>query len=99
MGHHVSRRFFRTTVAVYLAVGSQLDEAYSYPNEATKTLRALPVLSDLPTDESGRVYVDVSAVYCGLALTSAILAELIASGHIEEITENQYVAVLQQVIW
>ena len=87
-------RYFRSTPAVYADISSQLDAAYGYPNPATKTDRTLPLLADLPTDGQGRVYLGVSAKYCEFNLPSELLPQLIAAGLVEEITAEQYDAVL-----
>lgn len=87
-------RYFRSTPAVYAAICAQLDAAYGYPNAETKTLRALPVAADLPTDNQGRVYLAISAEYCDYILPSEMLPELLASGAVEEITAAQYEALL-----
>jgi hypothetical protein len=90
-------RFFRSTPAVYANICAQLDEAYGYPNAETKTLRTLPLTADLPSDGQGRVYLAVSAEYCDYNLPSELLPQLIAAGLVEEITAEQYAAVLPNV--
>jgi hypothetical protein len=87
-------RYFRSTPTVYADICAQLDAAYGYPNQATKTLRALPLVGDLPDDSQGRVYLAVSAAYCDYNLPSELLPQLIAAGLVEEITPAQYAAVL-----
>jgi hypothetical protein len=90
-------RYFRSTPAVYAAICAQLDAAYGYPNVATKTERTLPLVAELPTDGTGRVYLAVSAEYCEFILPSQMLPQLIAAGVVEEITEAAYQAVLPQM--
>lgn len=87
-------RYFRCGPQVYAAIGAQLDAAYGYPNAATKTERALPLASTLPSDSQGRVYLAIQNDFCAYILPSQMLPELLASGDIEEITEAQYRAVL-----
>lgn len=87
-------RYFRSTAAVYADICTQLDAAYGYPNEATKTLRTLPLVADLPSDAEGRVCLAVSAEYCEFNLPSELLPQLIAAGLVEEITAEQYAALL-----
>jgi len=87
-------RYFRSTPAVYADICAQLDAAYGYPNAETKTLRALPLAADLPADDQGRVYLAVSAAYCDYNLPSEMLPQLIAAGLVEEITAQEYAAVL-----
>jgi hypothetical protein len=83
-------RYFRSAPAVYLFICQQLDAAYEYPNTATKTERALPVVGDLPADDQGRVYLAIAAEYCKYELPSRMLPQLISSGSIEEITAADY---------
>jgi hypothetical protein len=90
-------RFFRSTPAAYANICAQLDAAYGYPNAETKTLRTLPLTADLPSDGQGRVYLAVSADYCDYNLPSELLPQLIAAGAVEEITAEQYAAVLPNV--
>jgi hypothetical protein len=79
---------------VYLSICQQLDAAYGYPNTATKTERALPVVGDLPADDQGRVYLAISAEYCEYDLPSRMLPQLISGGAIEQIDAATY---LQEV--
>ena len=88
-------RYFRATVAVYADICQQLDAAYSYPNEATKTLRTLPPAAELPADASGRVYLAITAEYCEFVLPSQMLPQLLASGAVEEIDAATYQAAVQ----
>lgn len=83
-------RRFRSTPAVYESIRVRLNAAWGYPNEETKTATAIPHVSDLPADASGRVYLAVSNGYCDYVLPSEILAELLASGAVEELTADQW---------
>lgn len=87
-------RYFRSTPAVYASICAQLDASYGYPNAETKTERALPLASDLPSDDEGRVYLSISADYCDYILPSQLLPELLASGAVEEIDAAAYEAIL-----
>jgi hypothetical protein len=87
-------RYFRSTPAVYAGICAQLDAAYGYPNEATKTLRTLPLVADQPSDGQGRVYLAVSEAYCNFDLPSQLLPQLLTAGLVEEITAAQYEALL-----
>jgi hypothetical protein len=90
-------RYFRSTPAVYATICQQLDKAYGYPNAETKTLRTLPLASDLPSDAHGRVYLAVSNDYCEYVLPSQLLPQLLASGAVEEITQAEYQAAMPQL--
>jgi hypothetical protein len=83
-------RYFRSQPSVYADACVQLDAAYGFPNSATKTERALPLLESLPSDDAGRVYLAISAEYCEYNLPSEMLPQLIAAGLVEEITAEQY---------
>ena len=91
-------RHFRSTVAVYQSVCDALDAAYGYPHPETLTDRALPLVESLPADSQGRVYLAVSAEYCEFTLPSELLPQLLASGAVEEITAEEYGAVLPQEV-
>jgi hypothetical protein len=90
-------RYFRSTPAVYTGICSQLDAAYGYPNAETKTERSLPLVSDLPADAQGRVYLAISQEYCDYILPSQMLPQLLASGEVEEVTAAVYEALLPAV--
>ena len=87
-------RYFRSTPAVYADICAQLDAAYGYPNQATKTLRTLPLAVDLPSDGQGRVYLAISAEYCEYILPGEMLPQLLASGAVEEVDAATYAALL-----
>jgi hypothetical protein len=90
-------RYFRAAPDAYADICAQLDAAYGYPNADTKTERSLPLAADLPSDGEGRVYLAISAEYCDYNLPSELLPQLIAAGLVEEITAEQYAAVLPPV--
>lgn len=83
-------RYFRSAPTVYASICAQLDAAYGYPNVETKTLRTLPLASELPSDSQGRVYLSISSEYCDFILPSEMLPQLLASGAVEEIDEATY---------
>jgi hypothetical protein len=87
-------RYLRALPAVYEPIRAQLDAAYGYPNEETKTLTAIPLPSDLPTDAQGRVYLAISQEYCEYILPSEMLPQLLASGAVEEVDAAAYAALL-----
>lgn len=87
-------RYFRSTAEVYASICSQLDAAYGYPDADTKTMRALPLASDLASDSAGLLYLAISGEYCDYVLPSQLLPQLLASGAVEEISEAEYLAAL-----
>ena len=94
MGGYAGMRYFRSTASVYAAFCTQLDAVYGYPNQETKTVRALPALDELPTDDAGRVYLAVSREECEYAAIASMLSQALAAGQVEEIDEPTYRASL-----
>ena len=90
-------RYFRSTDEVLSLVNAQLDAAYGYPNEATRTNTALPPAAECPHDAEGRVYLAVDGAYCDFILPSEMLPQLIDSGMVEEIDEQTYGSILPPV--
>ena len=90
-------RYFRSTDEVLSLVNAQLDAAYGYPNEATRTNTALPSAAECPHDSEGRVYLAVDGAYCDFILPSEMLQQLIDSGMVEEIDEATYGSILPPV--
>ena len=90
-------RYFRSTDEMLSLVNAQLDAAYGYPNEATRTNTALPPAAECPHDAEGRVYLAVDGTYCDFILPSEMLPQLIDSGMVEEIDEAAYVSILPPV--
>lgn len=89
-------RFFRSTSAVYETIRAQLDAAYGYPNAETKTITSITPAADAPHDEQGRVYLAIAADYCEYNLPAEMLPRLLASGAVEEITQSEYRAAIEQ---
>jgi hypothetical protein len=87
-------RYFRSSTAVYAGICQQLDAEYGYPNEATKTERTLPLAETLPADEAGRVYLAIQDEFCDYLLPSELLPQLMAAGLVEEVTVEQYSALM-----
>lgn len=87
-------RYFRSTPTVYASICDQLDAAYGYPNAETKTARTLPLVSELPSDAQGRVYLAVPQEFCDYILPAEMLPQLLASGAVEEVGEAAYRALL-----
>lgn len=90
MGHHSRVRYFRSNPDVYADIGTQLDAAYGYPNASGLTLRALPLASELPIDDQGRVYLAIRQEFCEYDLPSELLPQLLAAGVVEELTSEQW---------
>jgi hypothetical protein len=82
---------------VYEQARLHLDSAWGYPNEATRTVTAIPPASDLPMDSQGMVYLDVSSEYCEYVLPSQMLPQLLASSAVEEIDAATYLQEVPQI--
>jgi len=87
-------RFFRAATAVYDSVRAELDAAYGYPDSETGMMTSIPASSDLPLDDTGRVYLAIAAAYCDYETVASMLPALIHDGHIEEISEAEFLLVL-----
>jgi hypothetical protein len=91
MGDYAAMRYFRAgSVEVYEAVRANLDAAYGYPNDDTKTLTAICPALDAQTDASGRVYMVASQAECDFPVVAALLPQLLSSGLVEEIDAARY---------
>lgn len=86
-------RYFRSTETVYESVRAQLDAAYAYPNRETLTDTAIPPASSSPRDAAGLVYLAVPADYCDFILPAQMLADMIASGDVEEVNADTFMSV------
>jgi hypothetical protein len=86
-------KYFRSLAATYINICAMLDAAYGYPNAETKTERTLPLVSELPADSAGRVYLVMSSRECEYEVPSQILPDLLANGDVEEITAEEYMGV------
>lgn len=84
-------RYFRAESAeVYEAVRANLDAAYGYPSEATKTVTAICPASDAPTDNTGRVYMIASEAECDFPAVASLLPQLLGSGLAQEVDAQQF---------
>ena len=86
----MNTRYFRASPSVYAGVCQQLDAAYGYPNAETKTMRSLPLASELPTDNESRVYLAINSEYCDFILPGQMLSDLLAAETVQEVTAEQY---------
>lgn len=85
--------FFRSATAeAYEAVRASLDATYGYPNDATKTLTAIPPASEQPKDVAGRVYLIASDAECMYPAVAELMPQLLASGIVEMVTESEWLS-------
>lgn len=88
MGRASVNRFFRSSPEVYEAVRLQLDAAFGYPDECTTTV--WEPLATAQRDADGRCLLAVRAESCDRPQVAAMLPQLLASGAVEEISEDEY---------
>jgi hypothetical protein len=87
------RRYFKASPHVYEAVRSQLDTLWGHPDGVTET--AFQPVTLAPKDADGKALLAVWASFCEMADVAAILPQLIASGAVTEVTEEEFNACLQ----
>lgn len=87
-------RFFRSSPEVYETVRLQLDAAFGYPDGVTSTV--WEPLANAQRDTHGRCLLAVRAESCERPQVAAMLPQLLASGAVEEISEDEYRASIQQ---
>jgi hypothetical protein len=88
----MTQRFFRSSVAVYETMRTQLDAAFGYPDGTTETVWR-PAASAV-RDGQGRCLLAVHATSCERPAVAAVLPGLIAGGQVEEIDAATYAAAL-----
>jgi hypothetical protein len=88
----MTQRYFRSSAAVYEAMRLQLDAAFGYPDGVTETVWQ-PVAVAL-TDGQGRCLIAVRAASCERPAVAEVLPGLIASGQVEEIDRQTYLAAM-----
>lgn len=88
----MTQRYFRSSAAVYESMRIQLDAAFGFPDSMTHTVW-FPVESAV-RDAEHRCLLAVRASSCERQEVSAVLPGLLASGHIEEIDRETYMAAL-----
>lgn len=84
----MTQRFFRSDAATYEAVRLQLDAAWGHPNAVAET--CIQPASTAPRDADGLVVLAVQAEFCEWPAVATVLPSLLASGAVEEITEQNY---------
>lgn len=82
-------RFFRSDAATYEAVRLRFDAAWGH-GPGTGTITCYEPEATAPHDADGRVLLAVAGEFCEYDAVAAILPQLLATGVVEEITEEQY---------
>jgi hypothetical protein len=85
-------RFFRTDEQTYEAIRSQLDAAWGHPSAVVAT--CVEPAATAPRDADGLVMVAVHAEFCEYSVAVDLLPQLLASGVVEEIDRETYIAAL-----
>lgn len=83
-------RYFRATEDTYEQIRMALDDAWRLPDQATATATCLPPAEQATKDTQGRCVVAVPEVFCSFPVAGDLLPDLLASGAVEEITEEVY---------
>jgi hypothetical protein len=88
----IPQRYFRSSAETYEAVRSGLDAAFGYPDGVTETVW-VPA-SVAPRDSQGRCLLAVRSESCERPQVASVLPQLLASGAVEEIDAETYMAAL-----
>lgn len=89
-------RFFAAPEEAYEMVRTTLDSSWSLPNEKGTHTCIRPASDNPPRDAHGRIMVCVHSDWCNWEPAASMLPQLILSGLVEEITEAEYRAAVQQ---
>jgi hypothetical protein len=87
-------RYFRSAKDTYEQIRMTLDDAWGLPDEATATATCLPPAEQATKDAQGRCVVAVPEAFCSFTVAVDLLPDLLASGAVEEVTREQYLASL-----
>lgn len=82
------QRFFVADAATYEAVRVGLDAAWGHPKPGAVT--CIEPAATAPRDDAGLVLLGVNAEFCEFPEARDTLAQLLAGGSVEEITEAEY---------
>lgn len=85
----MSQRFFRSDEATYEAVRLQLDAIWGH-GPGTGTLTCYEPAATAPRDTDGRLLLAVDDTFCAYEAVAAVLPSLLASGAVQEISEDEY---------
>lgn len=86
-------RRFRAAADIYEQMRLALDGLLGLPNPDTLTLTSMPPASESLRDRVGMVYAIISSDYCEAESVALLLAPLLQSGFVEELTKEQFAAI------
>lgn len=87
-------RYFRATEDTYEQIRITLDSAWGLPDQATATATCLPPAEQATKDTQGRCLVAVPEAFCAFSVAVDLLPGLLASGAVEEINRDAYMAAM-----
>jgi hypothetical protein len=92
-------RYFRCEAGdeAYEQARLTLDAAWGHPNAETKTVTCIDPAAVAPRDKQGRVMLATSEEFCEYAAAAQMLASVLSSGVIEEISAADYFAEMPSV--
>jgi hypothetical protein len=88
------QRYFRSDVGTYEVVRNSLNAAWGFPDAGTQSCILAADDPTAPIDQASRIYLAVTDEWCQWDEVAAVLPGLLASGAVEEVTREQYIAAL-----
>jgi hypothetical protein len=86
-------RYFRTASdAAYEQTRLTLDAAWGHPTPDGKTITCIDPAAVAPRDLQGRIVLAVNDEFCTYSVAAEMLPQLLASGVVEEISREAYMA-------
>jgi len=92
-------RYFRCLAGdeAYEHIRLTLDAVWGHPNAETKTVTCIDPAGVAPRDTQGRIMLATSEAFCEYAASEQMLASVLSSGVIEEISAAGYFAEMPSV--
>lgn len=88
------QRYFRAEATTYDGIRLYLNAAWGMPTPGTANCILPADDPTAPRDAQGLVYLAVHADWCEWPAVEAVLPDLLASGAVEEVTREDYLAAL-----
>ena len=85
-------RFFAASESVYEQARATLDAAWGHPTADGLTLTCIDPAAVAPRDAQGRIVLAVDDSFCAYSVAAELLPQLLASGAVEEIDRETYMA-------